>query len=102
MTSTEIMPARDLKAVLKPPSKLAAEKAAFRLPLPKLLEQYRNKFVAIHDERVVGSGDGLVTVALAAYAMFGYQPNYVDLVTDEPVRPVRMPHFKPLSSQSPA
>jgi Family of unknown function (DUF5678) len=96
MPTIDIMPPPDLKPLLNPPSKFEREQAAFRRLLPKLLEQHRNQYVAIHDGQVVGSGDELVRVALAAYDRFGYQAIYVDLVTDEPVRPARIPHFKPL------
>ena len=99
MTDTEIMPPPDVKLLLNPPNKLARELAAFRRLLPGLLEAYRNQYVAIHDEQVVGSGEDLVSVALAAYDRFGYQPIYVDLVTDEPMRPVRIPHLKDSSSR---
>ena len=102
MASAEILPAPDVKRLLNPPTKFAREMAAFRRLLPKLLDQFRNKYVAIHEEQVVGSGDDLVTVALAAFDRFGYQPIYVDLLTDEPVRPVRIPHVKPLSPRQSA
>lgn len=96
MTITEIMPPPDVSSILKPPTKFEREMAAFRRLLPTLLKEYRGQHVAIHEEKVVGSGDDLVTVALAAYKQYGYQPIYVDLVTDEPSRPVRIPHFKPV------
>ena len=96
MTDTDIMPAPDVKPFAEPLTKFDREKAAFRRLWPTLLNDRRNKYVAIHEEKVVGSGDDLVTVALAAYKQYGYQPIYVDLVTDEPPRPVRIPHFKPV------
>ena len=102
MASTENMPALDVKPLLNPPTKFAREMAAFRRLLPTLLDHFRNKYVAIHEEQVVGSGEDLVTVALAAYDRLGYQPIYVDLVTDEPARPVRIPHFKILSPRQSA
>jgi hypothetical protein len=94
MIDSAIMPHPDVKPLLDPPTKLAREMAAFRRLLPQLLERYRDKYVAVHCEQVVGSGDDLVKVAMAAYEQFGYQEIYVDLVTDRPVRPVRIPHFK--------
>jgi hypothetical protein len=94
MIDIAIMPPPDVKPLLSPPTKLAREMAAFRRLLPQLIERYRNKYVAIHGEQVVGSGDDLVKVAMAAYEQFGYQAIYVDLVTDESIRPVRIPHFK--------
>lgn len=98
--ATDIMPPPNLTPLLEPPTKLARERSAFRRLLPALLDQYRNQYVAIHDEKVVGSGPDLLSVALAAYGQFGYQPIYVDLVTDDLPRPVRIPHFKPLSART--
>ncbi len=63
------------------PTKFEREAAAFQRLLPGLLEKYRNKYVAIHEEKVVGSGDELIKVAFDAYDRFGYQPIYVDLVS---------------------
>jgi hypothetical protein len=97
MATADIMPPPNLKQFLQSPTKLAQEQAAFRRLLPELLAKYRSKFVAIHEEKIVGVGDDLVTVALAAYERYGYQPIYVDFVTDEPTRPVRIPHFKPIA-----
>ena len=97
MSDTEIMAPPVIDSPLKSPTKFEREQAAFRRLLPQLLNDYRNKYVAIHDEQVVGSGDDLVTVALEAYNRHGYQPIYVDLVTDAPVRPIRIPHYRILS-----
>lgn len=71
--------------------KFERERAAFRRLLPTLLAEFRNKYVAIHEEKVVGSGDSIIDVATAASDQFGYQAIYVDLVTDEPQKPVRIP-----------
>ena len=97
MNNTEIMPAPVLNCTSKTPTKFEREMAAFRRLLPSLLNDYRNQYVAIHEEKVVGSGDELIKVAFAAYDRFGYQPIYVDLVTDEPQRPVRIPSMRVLS-----
>jgi hypothetical protein len=97
MSVTDIMPAPDLKPLLPAMSKLERERAAFQRMLPELLRQYRNRYVAIHEEKVVGSGDELTTVALAAYERFGYQPIYVDLVTDASPPIVRVPHYRPIA-----
>lgn len=98
MDDTEIMAAPVI--ILPPPktpTKFEREMAAFRMLLPSLLKDYRNKYVAIHEERVVGSGDELIKVAFDAYDRFGYQPIYVDLVTDEPARPIRIPSVRVIS-----
>lgn len=102
MTDTEIMPAPNVTPPSRPVNKLDLEKAAFYRLLPTLLPDYRNKYVAIHDEQVVASGDELAPVALAAYDRCGYQAIYVDLVTDAPAHPVRIPQYKPMSSRSSA
>jgi hypothetical protein len=99
MDDTEIMAAPVITLPPpKTPTKFEREMAAFRKLMPGLLKDYRNKYVAIHEEQVVGSGDELIKVAFDAYDRFGYQPIYVDLVTDEPVRPERIPRFRILSS----
>ena len=59
-----------------------------------LLQTHRGKYVAVHEGRVVGSGSELVPVALNAYAQFGYQPIYVDLVAEHRLPPVRVPHYR--------
>lgn len=96
MVDTQIMPAPDVAPSATPLDKLEREAIAFGRLLPSLLPQYRNRYVAIHEGKVVGSGDDLVTVARAAYAKLGYQPVYVDLVTDGPTQPARIPHFRPV------
>jgi hypothetical protein len=98
MKDTEIMPAPVINFTPKTPTKFEREMAAFHRLLPTLLTDYRNKYVAIHEEKVVASGDDLIKVAFDAYDRFGYQPIYVDLVTDEPVRPIRIPRYRILSN----
>jgi hypothetical protein len=97
MNDTEIMPAPVINLTPKTPTKFEREMTAFHRLLPALLNDYRNKYVAIHEEKVVGSGDDLIKVAFDAYDRFGYQPIYVDLVTDEPVRPIQIPRYRILS-----
>jgi hypothetical protein len=59
MTETDILPAPILNIPPKMPTKFERERAAFRRLLPTLLKDYRNKYVAIHEEKVVGGGDDL-------------------------------------------
>ncbi len=92
MTQTDTLPmaAPDLKlSHLR--TKFEREQAAFARLKPQLLGQYRDQYVAIHDEQVVGHGSELVTVALDAHRRFGHVSIYVDLVTDELPRPGRIP-----------
>jgi hypothetical protein len=99
MSQTAILPAPVLSPPTVPLLKFEREKAAFRRMLPTLLTKYRDKFVAIHEGEVVASGDAILDVADAAYAKVGYQPIYVDLVTDVPQPIVRVPSPRLLSNQ---
>jgi hypothetical protein len=85
MNPIETLPA----PVLPFPSedKFRSEQRAFHKLLPELLRTHRDQYVAIHEGRVVGSGADQVEVAERAYAMFGYTPILVTLVTDR-LRPV--------------
>jgi len=89
MNSTETLPA----PVLPPPpeDKFRSEQRAFHRLLPELLPTYRDQYVAIHEGRVVESGEDKLEVAGRAYARFGYIPILVTLVTDQPQRPSRIP-----------
>jgi Family of unknown function (DUF5678) len=89
MNSTETLPA----PVLPPPpeDKFRSEQRAFHRLLPELLSTYRDQYVAIHEGRVVESGEDKLEVARRAYARFGYIPIFVTLVTDQPQRPIRIP-----------
>jgi hypothetical protein len=61
--------------------------------LPDLLQTHRGQFVAVHEGKVVDSGDNKLTVALRAYERCGYIPIYVGLVAERPLKPVRIPRF---------
>jgi len=98
MIETAILPAPILPGSTPAVSKFERERTAFRRLLPTLMKDYRDKYVAIHEEKVVGSGDNLLDVADAAYSKFGYQPIYVNLVTDELKPIVRMPSSRIIST----
>jgi len=91
MTQRDTLPAPVLALPQPPDNKWERERQAFLRMLPDLLTKYRNQYVAVHEGQIVGSGDSLVDVAMRAYAQFGYVPIYVDLVTDQPPAPVRLP-----------
>jgi hypothetical protein len=74
--------------------KFRREQQAFYRLLGELLKTHRGRYVAIHNETVVGSGPDAVEVALHAYRSYGYQPIYVDLVEDHPLPPIRIPHYR--------
>ena len=90
---TDILPA----PVLTPPpsknEKWEREYAAFLEMLPDLLQTHRGKFVAVHEGRVVDSGDDKIELAMRAYTTYGYIPIYVGLVTVKPAI-YRMPSIR--------
>ncbi len=90
MDMTDIQPAPVLTPPPAPNDKWQRERQAFLRLLPSLLQSHRDKYVAIHEERVVETGDELVDVAMRAYGRYGYVPIYVQLVTDQPQRPIRL------------
>jgi hypothetical protein len=55
MTGVELLPLQEINLPQVPPTKFERERAAFRRLLPGLLKDYRNKYVAIHEERVAGT-----------------------------------------------
>jgi hypothetical protein len=89
MSTTEIHSAPILPTPID--DKWRCEQRAFRKLLPDLLRLHRDQYVAIHEGRVVGSGDDKLEVARRAYSRFGYVPIFVSRVTDEPIAPVRVP-----------
>jgi hypothetical protein len=79
--------------VLPPPSppkaKWQREYHAFLRLLPELLQTHRGRYVAIHDEQVVDSGEDELALASRVWAKYGYVPIHVELVTDRPQAPSR-------------
>ena len=73
-----------------PETKWQQERRAFLRLLPSLLPEHRGQYVAIHEGQVVESGPDLVPVALLAHRRCGNVPIYVDMVSDEPARGVRI------------
>jgi hypothetical protein len=90
MNQTDIMPAPEIGIAFVPDAKWEREYRAIVHLLPSLLPTYCDKFVAIHNGKVVGSGDDQAEVALAAYSQWGYVPIYVGLVSDVPQPAVRV------------
>lgn len=81
MNPVDVLPAPVLPA--PPDDKWRREQRAFRRLLPELLQTLRGQYVAIHEGKVVESGDNKLAVAERAYTRFGYVPIYVSLVTDQ-------------------
>ena len=76
------------------PTKWEREYRAFQRLLPSLLQTHRGQYVAIHDEKVVDSGDDEIALTRRVFAKVGNVPIHVDLVTDCPPSCARatLPH----------
>jgi hypothetical protein len=81
MSKLDALPAPVLAS--KEANKWRREQEAFRHLLPELLKTHRDRYVAVHEGRVVEAGTDKLAVAGQVYARFGYVPIYVSLVTDE-------------------
>jgi Family of unknown function (DUF5678) len=75
----------------QPRNKWEREYQAFRRLLPRLLETHRGKYVAVHDEQVVDSGEDKLAILLRAYTRYGYVPIYVGSWPSAPCRPRESP-----------
>jgi hypothetical protein len=67
------------------------EIAAFEALKAELLVQFPGQYVAIYQGQVVGHGDNRLALVKEVYHQFGEVPCYVEKVTLEPPRRVRMP-----------
>ena len=77
-----------------PRSKSEMERDAFLRLLPALLATHRGRYVAIHEEKVVGEGTNPAELAVRVWKQVGRVAIHVDLVTDEPPRPIRIPIYR--------
>ncbi len=91
MSEIETLPA----PLIQPPSgsegKWEREHRDFLRLRASLLDTHLGKYVAVHEGKVVESGDDQISVALRAYAKCGYVPLYVGLVSDSPGPLLRVP-----------
>jgi hypothetical protein len=78
------LPAPTIEKFTAPRSKWEREYQAFRRLLPQLLATHRGKYVAIHEEQVVDSGDDKLALALRVLARVGNVDIHVGLVSEEP------------------
>lgn len=78
----------------EPPTTFEQEAAAFEQLKPALLKQYAGQYVAIYQGRVVASGGDKFELLRQVYKTFGEIPCYIDMVSTEPPRRVRMPSFR--------
>jgi hypothetical protein len=88
--------------VIEPPQpptgKFEREARAFLRLLPELLKTHRGQYVAVHEEKVVDSGDDEIALAMRVWDKYGYVPIDVELVTDQPP-PARIPHYRILTPE---
>jgi hypothetical protein len=91
MKRTNALPAPRIEPLPAAEDKWGRERRAFHRLRPSLLRSHLGKYVAVHQCKVVDSGDDQIAVALRVYKRFGYLPIYVGQVLAEPPLPVRMP-----------
>ena len=91
MKKTELLAAPEATAPSPAQGKWEQEFRAFLRLRPSLLRSHRNKFVAVHQGKLVDSGADKVALGLRVYAKFGYVPIYVGRVSTKPARVVRIP-----------
>ena len=66
------------------------EVAAFERLKTTLLAQYAGQYVAIYQGEVVGVGEDRLTLVKEVYRRFGEVPCYIEQVSSEPLRRVRI------------
>jgi hypothetical protein len=84
-----------LTEVLNPPPKTKWEREyqAFKRLLPKLLKTQRGKYVVVHEEQVIDSGEDDIALAVQFFAKYGNISPHIGLVIETP--PVcRIPHYR--------
>jgi hypothetical protein len=70
------------------------EVEAFESLKPKLMKEHAGEYVAIHNGEVVAAGEDKFQVSQKVREQLGMVIYYVELVSDDPPRTVRMPSFK--------
>jgi hypothetical protein len=70
------------------------EIAAFESMKPILMKEYAGKYVAIHNEEIVATGEDKFQVSQQVREQLGQVIFCVELVSDDSPRTVRMPSFK--------
>ncbi len=100
MKKAELLDAPQIGAAPPAANKWEREHRAFVRLRPSLLRTHKNQYVAVHEEKVVDSGDDEIALALRVYAKFGYVPIYVGLVSNQPQRVVRIPSPRLIRTRS--
>jgi hypothetical protein len=70
------------------------EVEAFESLKPQLMKEHAGEYVAIHNGEVVAAGEDKFQVSQKVREQLGMVIYYVELVSDDPPRTVRMPSFK--------
>lgn len=94
------LPAPNIDSPGPPPQKWQREYQAFQRLLPPLLQTHRGQFVAIHEEQVVDSDADDIALVLRVHARFGYVPIHVGKVVEQPLPPLRVPHYREYRPQA--
>lgn len=87
-----ILPAPELPVA--PVTKFDRERAAFYRLLPELLKTHQGKYVAIHEEKVFDSDADDLVLMMRVLPRVGSVEIYLELVTAEPRKPIRIPHYR--------
>lgn len=92
MNETIVIPP---EAIIRPPrNKWEREYQAFVRLLPELLKTHRGKYVALHEGQVIESGDDRLEVIFRALEKTSGASIHVDLVSEQPPPPIRIPHYR--------
>ncbi len=102
MTEPVTLPAPVIERAPRAQSKWEQEYEAFIRLLPELLRTHRGRYVAVHDQRVIDSDDDPIALIKRVHARHGYVPIHVELVTDTPPVPARIPHYREYRPERPA
>jgi hypothetical protein len=96
MSAEEIvtLPAPHVELTPPPRTKWEHEYRAFREMLPELLKTHRGRYVAIHEGKVIDSGENRLELVFRALAKAGNVDIHVGLVTEQPPAPIRIPHYR--------
>lgn len=90
MGKTQIAQAPEVKSLPRA-GKWEQEKQAFLHMRDSLPKKYQNKYVAIHEGKIVESGHEKIAVGLRAYSRYGYVPIYIGYTGDDLDEIVRAP-----------
>jgi hypothetical protein len=80
--------------ILPPKNKWEREYRAFLRLLPELLKTHRGKYVAIHEEQMVDSGDDRLELIFRVLPKVGGVSVHIGHVSEEPEPPCRIPHVR--------